>query len=156
MKTILVPVDLSPVTKQVIADAAVLARAFRPARVVLLHVTKPVAVIADYTASRERIDELTALSAAAAAKELAVLQGTLQRTDLTVDVVSVTGSPVPLIVEHAKRLRADYVVIGSHGHSAFYDLLVGSTAGGIMKRAACPVVVVPAGRSGPKRSVRRK
>jgi universal stress protein A len=34
-------------------------------------------------------------------------------------------------------------VLGSHGHTAFYDLLVGSTAAGVLKHAPCPVVVVP-------------
>jgi hypothetical protein len=37
-----------------------------------------------------------------------------------------------------------HYVIGSHGHTAFHDLLVGGTASGVLKRATCPVVVVPA------------
>jgi nucleotide-binding universal stress UspA family protein len=53
------------------------------------------------------------------------------------------GAPIGLIVEQAKKLEADYIVMGSHGHSAFYDLLVGSTTHGVLKRAKCPVVIVP-------------
>jgi nucleotide-binding universal stress UspA family protein len=34
-------------------------------------------------------------------------------------------------------------VMGSHGHTAFYDLLVGSTTHAVLKRAKCPVVIVP-------------
>jgi nucleotide-binding universal stress UspA family protein len=33
--------------------------------------------------------------------------------------------------------------MGSHGHTAFYDLLVGSTTHGVLMRANCPVVIVP-------------
>jgi nucleotide-binding universal stress UspA family protein len=34
--------------------------------------------------------------------------------------------------------------MGSHGHTAFYDLLVGSTTQGVLKKAPCPVLIVPA------------
>jgi len=37
-------------------------------------------------------------------------------------------------------------VLGSHGHTAFYDLLVGSTTHGILLRAKCPVLIVPANK----------
>jgi nucleotide-binding universal stress UspA family protein len=35
-------------------------------------------------------------------------------------------------------------VVGSHGHGAAYDLLVGSISAGIIRKAEVPVVVVPA------------
>jgi len=35
------------------------------------------------------------------------------------------------------------LVVGSHGHGAVYDLLVGSICNGLLKRAAIPVLVVP-------------
>jgi nucleotide-binding universal stress UspA family protein len=62
---------------------------------------------------------------------------------VTAETVHVVGSPVPEIIEQAKTCAADYIVIGSHGHTAFYDLLVGSTANGVLKRAKCPVLIVP-------------
>jgi len=34
-------------------------------------------------------------------------------------------------------------VMGSHGHTALYDLLLGSTTHGVLFRAPCPVVIVP-------------
>jgi len=36
------------------------------------------------------------------------------------------------------------IVMGSHGHGALYELLVGSITQGVLKAAKCPVVVVPA------------
>jgi nucleotide-binding universal stress UspA family protein len=61
-----------------------------------------------------------------------------------VDTVCVQGFPVPVILAQAKELGALYIVLGSHGHTAFYDLVVGGTARGVLRRAGCPVVVVPA------------
>jgi nucleotide-binding universal stress UspA family protein len=47
------------------------------------------------------------------------------------------------ILDHAKQVSADYLVMGSHGHTALYDLLVGSTTHGVLLRAPCPVVITP-------------
>ena len=40
------------------------------------------------------------------------------------------GAPSPHIIEQAQRVSADYIVMGSHGHTALYDLIVGSTTHG--------------------------
>jgi nucleotide-binding universal stress UspA family protein len=40
-------------------------------------------------------------------------------------------------------VKADYVIMGSHGHGKLYDFLVGSTASGIIKKATCGVIIVP-------------
>ena len=58
--------------------------------------------------------------------------------------VQVTGAPIAHIIEQAAKYEADYIVMGSHGHTAIYDLLVGSTTHGVLMRARCPVVIVPA------------
>lgn len=141
MKTILAPVDFSPVTDRVVAEATALARAF-DGRVVLLNVTQPVAIVADYTAFLDNIAEINDLTAKAAAKELAAIEDDLESEFTHAESIQLSGSAVPLIIEQAKKLSADYIVIGSHGHTAFYDLLIGSTASGVLKRAPCPVVVV--------------
>ncbi|MEO8353471.1 MAG: universal stress protein, partial [Chthoniobacteraceae bacterium] len=39
---------------------------------------------------------------------------------------------------------ADMIVMGSHGHGSFYELLVGSVTSGVLRDARCPVLVVPA------------
>ena len=59
------------------------------------------------------------------------------------------------IIEQAQKSRAAYIVMGSHGHSALYDLLAGSTTTGVLKRSTCPVLIVPpapkpAAKSAPK------
>ncbi|MBI4621943.1 MAG: universal stress protein [Verrucomicrobia bacterium] len=43
----------------------------------------------------------------------------------------------------AEKNAADFIVMGSHGHTALYDLVVGSTTHGVLRRATCPVVIVP-------------
>jgi nucleotide-binding universal stress UspA family protein len=41
------------------------------------------------------------------------------------------------------RCKADFIVMGSHGHGALYNLLIGGTASGVIQKAPCPVVIVP-------------
>lgn len=38
---------------------------------------------------------------------------------------------------------ADLLVLGSHGHGAFHDALVGSTSLHVVRHAPCPVVLLP-------------
>ena len=47
------------------------------------------------------------------------------------------------ILELAKIHEVDLLVVGSHGRSAIYDILVGSISEGIIRRSSCPVTVVP-------------
>lgn len=57
--------------------------------------------------------------------------------------VVVEGDVVDRIVEMAQAEAVDYLVIGTEGRSALHELIVGGTASRILKRAPCPVVVVP-------------
>lgn len=143
MKTILVPVDFSRATESVVAQATELARALN-ARIVLLHVIQPPVITSEYAPMMENIAEIIAAGEKAAARHLARLQEQLQRGIITTETVQLNGVPMPNIVEQAETLGADYIVMGSHGHSAFYDLLVGSTTHGVLMRASCPLVIVPA------------
>ena len=57
--------------------------------------------------------------------------------------MQLTGHPVSSILAKAAATKAAYIVLGSHGHGAVYDLIVGSTTHGVLRRARCPVLVVP-------------
>ncbi|MGO8913647.1 MAG: universal stress protein [Bradyrhizobium sp.] len=54
----------------------------------------------------------------------------------------IAGHPVRVIVELAKELRVELLVIGATGHSAVYERLIGSRADRIVQLAHCPVMVV--------------
>lgn len=142
MKTILAPVDFSGATASVVREARTLALGAN-ARVTLLTVVTAPSVSVDYTGLSPSMIEVNAVGERAAAEGLEKLRRELQNTFLVVDTVQVTGVPAVCIVEQAHALNADYIVIGSHGHTALYDLLVGSTTHAVLKHAPCPVVIVP-------------
>lgn len=143
MKTILAPIDLSEVSDAVVAQAAVLARAIQ-GQVVLLTVLQPAAIAGEYAPIVENISEIAAAGERNATRQLAQMQERLQARGVSTQAIVLVGAPVPQIVEQAEILHADYVVMGSHGHTAFYDLIVGSTTHGVLMRTKCPVMIVPA------------
>jgi nucleotide-binding universal stress UspA family protein len=61
------------------------------------------------------------------------------------------GTPVAEIVDFARREKIDLIVMASHGRTGLLRLLMGSIAEGVMRKAACPVLIVkqPAARQAP-------
>jgi nucleotide-binding universal stress UspA family protein len=53
------------------------------------------------------------------------------------------GKPAREILDTAERLRADLVVLGTHGRGAFERSVIGSVAEAVVGHARCPVVTVP-------------
>lgn len=143
MKTILVAVDSSGIADSVVAEAGDLARTAQ-ARVILLTVVQPPIISSEYVPMFENIAEITAAGEKAAETHLQTLQNRLKAGGVETVGVRVTGAPIARILEQARQHAADYIVMGSHGHTALYDLLVGSTTHGVLLRAPCPVVIVPA------------
>jgi len=56
----------------------------------------------------------------------------------------VQGPTVDTILRQAEKLEADLIVVGSHGHGAMFDMLVGSISAEVIRRSTIPVLVVPA------------
>ncbi len=142
MKTIIAAVDSSSMSESVVVEAAELARAAK-GRVVLLTVVQPPVITSEYAPALDNLAEITAISEKAAARHLENLRDRLERDGITSETVQDAGAPVTQILRHAREKAADYIVMGSHGHTAFYDLLVGSTTHGVLLRAPCPVLIVP-------------
>ncbi len=141
MKTILVSIDFSDVSKRVVEEAVELARGVN-GRLVVLHVVQP-PVLTDSDFGTQLSAEYATLATESAEKQLAKLKQQLKADGLTVEARNASGYPGQVIVDAADDVAADYIVLGSHGHGAFYDLIVGSTATRVLKQASCPVVIVP-------------
>jgi len=87
----------------------------------------------------------------AATTKLAEFRDSLRARGLAVTVEVITGHPARTIADRAAKLGASHLVIGTHGHGALYDLVVGSTTQSVLKLAPCPVLVVPARLAPPRR-----
>ncbi|MCX6954420.1 MAG: universal stress protein [Verrucomicrobia bacterium] len=143
MKTILAPIDFSPASSAVLTQATALARSTQ-ARLILLSVVQPPLVTSDYGPLVENMSEIIAAAERSASERLEKVRTELLAEVPVVETELAGGAPVQAIADAAKRFQADYIVMGSHGHTALYDLVIGSTTHGVLKRAKCPVLIIPA------------
>ena len=60
-----------------------------------------------------------------------------------VETRATAGEPAHDILECARSLPADLVVMGTHGTSGFQHLVLGSVAEKVLRSAPCPVLTVP-------------
>jgi nucleotide-binding universal stress UspA family protein len=143
MNTILVPVDFSDVTTRVVETARQLAGAFG-SRIVLLTVAEPEPDFVGFEPGPITVRQSVACDFKVEHQRLDELKKTAARDGAEVQALHIQGPLVEKILHEANEQGASWIVMGSHGHGALYELLVGSVTHGVMKGARCPVVVVPA------------
>lgn len=64
-------------------------------------------------------------------------------SDIRHELSVAEGDPAPVILDRALTLRADLVVLGTHGRRGFDRLIHGSVAERVVQRAPCPVLMIP-------------
>jgi len=67
-----------------------------------------------------------------------------------------TGDPGAEIIQAAKRLGTDLIVMATHGRKGLRHFVLGSVAEHVIREAPCPVLAVKAKVPAPKSSVRRR
>lgn len=143
MKTILVAVDLSPQSRRV-CDVAIGLAQRRKARLMLLNVAEPPTVqLRAYGFAAAQIYGMQAALEKRLMRKLLALGRGCRARRVPVRAEQITGRAASTIVATARRLKADTIVLGTHGHGAAFDLVVGSIAQGVIRAAPCPVLVVP-------------
>ncbi len=142
MGTILAAVDMSEVTERVVEQGAALARALdRP--LYILHVEAPNPEFVGYEVGPEYIRDNVAKTVSRHHETLLALRERYKEAGLEVHALVIQGITADKIKEEQKRLDADYLVLGSHGHGALYHMLLGSVSEAVLRDATCPVVIVP-------------
>jgi len=139
---ILVPVDGSPTAKRALQEAVALARLTR-AQVALIHVYTDIAYLVneDYI----NYEELQKTLQLAGEKILAEAAEYIRQAGLMVQTKSIAAGNQKIaqaIITEAERWQADLIVIGSHGHSGFTRLLLGSVAEGVTRSSPIPVLLI--------------
>jgi Universal stress protein UspA and related nucleotide-binding proteins len=153
MKTLLVSVDFSSATRAVVDTAVELAKA-SDAQVILHHSLLPPIVTTEFGIAAEMVQETIEIAEKGARHQLQHLEDELTAKGLEVTSLLTAGPAAGQILEQAARKKADLIVLGSHGHTALYDLIVGGTTHAVLRKAGCPVLVVP--RRSVKNAKRKK
>ena len=135
MKRVVVGLDGSPHQDQVLRGALT----FPDARLTLVRaVSLPVELPPKVFAVAP--DEVAPLLEQAAKRDLERMAATVPAAQL--EGISVElGTPWRTLVEVAKRVHADLIVVGSHGYGGL-DRLLGTTAAKVVDHSPCSVLVV--------------
>jgi len=143
MKTIIALVDFSDVTPQVVEHAALHARTFG-ARLVLVHVVPAEPAVVEFgIASPTLMQPPSERRIEADYNQLLSLRDSLDKSGVQVSAQQLEQANIGKVLDLCHGLEADLIVVGTHHHSALYQFFLGSYTADILKRAKCPVLVVP-------------
>jgi nucleotide-binding universal stress UspA family protein len=139
-RSIFCPVDFSPPSLAALRAALGLARRFG-SHVTTMFVNDPLLLAAaNGRYGTGRFVERTRTELARFVKR-AVATTSAHQDD--VELVVSVGNPAEEILRQAKRVRADLLVMGSHGLSGIPKALFGSTTEQVLRRANVPVLAIP-------------
>ena len=144
MACILACIDFSDVSERVLSTGAKLSHALGM-ELVALHVAAPDPEFVGYEVGPQSVRDQLAGQLREQHRELGARVAALVAQGLRARPLMVQGVTAESINEHAQRLDAELLVLGSHGHGKLHQLLVGSVADAVLRRARVPVVLVPAG-----------
>jgi nucleotide-binding universal stress UspA family protein len=145
-KRILIATDFSPASEPALSYAVDLARS-SSAELIVLHVVEPVALAGDaygFTASATMCNEIERAAKQSIARIASQLQ---KKRGLRSRTVLANGTAAMATVDAATRLRADVVVVGTHGHGGFEHFFLGSVAERVVRTSPRPVLTVPGVRA---------
>jgi nucleotide-binding universal stress UspA family protein len=137
--TILVPYDFGPPARAALAWAADLQKSTGAGPLQLIHAVSALTVVPsdlpvgallptedEMKAFEKKMNDAARALGAKAIARVAVGASTLG----------------DIVLEQARALDADLIVMGTHGHGAVKRLILGGVADHVVRHAACPVVTV--------------
>ncbi|MCG3116971.1 MAG: universal stress protein [Candidatus Manganitrophus sp. SA1] len=75
-------------------------------------------------------------------KKLHILTDEIRKKDLPVEPIFKEGVPSVEIIQTAKEVGADLIVMGTHGRKGLSHVVMGSVAERVAREAPCPVFIV--------------
>jgi glycine betaine transporter len=139
IKTILVPVDFSAYSQNIIDYASMIAAKF-DATLILLHVIESLRY--SVTDTFKVVEHRKGLQTLATSL-LRNLKDEMQARKLTVKTRLVWGTASREILSEARREKPDLIVMGTHGRSGLPHAILGSVAEKIVRLSQVPVLTVP-------------
>jgi nucleotide-binding universal stress UspA family protein len=142
INTIVVPVDFSHASLDGLKYAIQFASKVKARILVLTVIHLGYAYIADGYAMYD-LSVLEKAARAAAEREIKIFLRRVKFGSVKFETAIETGAPMHQICTFAGERKVDLIITSTHGYSGFKHVLIGSTAEQVVRRATCPVLVVP-------------
>ena len=139
---LLVGIDLSDFTEKLVKKTEEIAQALS-ARVWVLHVAEPEPDFVGFKAGPQSTRDSLAKRFHEEHCQIQEIANRMRKLGIETTALLLQGATVDTILLEASKLGADMIVVGSHGRGAMYQLVMGSVSEGLLKKSACPILVVP-------------
>jgi len=143
LKRLLVPIDFSAGSLHALDYAVDLARAFR-AEIVVVSVVEPIytSVPVGMFGLTPRLNLLIEEQERDAREQMKKVAAKLSQRRIRHRAYVDAGSADIRIIKEAARLKADMIVMGTHGRSGLPHLWMGSVAEKVVRSSTCPVLTI--------------
>lgn len=141
VKRILIPIDFSDTALLAMDHAAFMAGLFN-AEVTLLHVVETLTFTSALGAGFISGDMITSAQSEANKKIADLGRDIFEKKGLKYTSKVVLGRIYVEIIEAAKQLDADLIIMGTHGVTGVKEFFIGSNAYRVVSESPCPVVTV--------------
>ena len=139
---LLVAIDLSDSTETIMKQVEQIAKPLS-ASVWILHNAEPEPDVLEFKtdplAARESLSEKFHHEH----QQVQQMAERLRSEGLDAKALLVHGPVVNTILKEAEKLDVNMIVVGTHGKSAMYQLILGSVSEGVLHKSRYPVLVIP-------------
>ncbi|MBK7669302.1 MAG: universal stress protein [Sphingobacteriaceae bacterium] len=138
---ILIPVDFSETSLLAIKHGAFLAK-YTKGDVYLLHVINKQYEHYAVLEQPMHLETPEAYETGASNKLNELASSVSKEYGVSVNTIVSLGNPTKEIINTAKDMKADLVVMGTHGYSPLEELVIGSNTLKVITKSACPVMTM--------------
>ena len=140
---VLIPVDFTDCSRRAFYVALELAAKFK-AKCTVLHVIEPITSLDLSPKKYKKVyQDMTRMEEGVKKRvEEFVAEGEYDVDPADIDIELAVGKPFQEILKKARELGVDLVIMGSHGKMSGDEVMMGSTAERVVRRAPCPVLVI--------------
>lgn len=142
-RNIIALVDFSSVTDDILRAVSDLATRYG-AKCWLLHIAAPDPDFVGYDVGPQYIRDSRASVLREEHQKLMAYKNDMTSKGIECEALLVQGPLYKTIEFEMEKLEADLVVLGSHGRSMFYEVLVGSVCEYLLRTSKVPLMVIPA------------
>lgn len=142
MKKILVPVDFSDMTPNVLIFAIQEAKE-NDGTIIVLHVATPNPIYSGSETEPPLIQTYMAEELHREQGELDAIVAYIKLQGIEAQSILRQGPIIDTIMDEAKEIKADMIIMGKESHGLLYRTLLGTTSEGVIRRTHIPVLIIP-------------
>ncbi len=142
LNNIMVAVDFNDSIGELMVYADNLAQKFG-SKVWVLHVAEPEPDFVGYEPGPQYIRDIKADEYREEHRNLQEVCKNFLSEDTVKEALLIQGSTVETVVEEAKKLNIDLLIVGTHKHSFLHNLLQESVSMELIKKAEIPILTIP-------------